>query len=82
MQDNVKVLCDSQSVIRLASNPAYHRKAKHIAIKYHFVRQVIDGGGVALEKVHTRENCIDMFTKPVSLEKLRWGLASLDLQKR
>ena len=82
MQDKVKLLCDSQSAIHLAKNPAYHNKTKHIPIKYHFVRQVIDEGGVSLEKVHTKENCADMFTKPVLLEKLQWCLASLSLQKR
>ena len=66
----------------MARNPAYHSRAKHIAVKYHMVRQVIDAGTVTLEKVHTTENCTDMFTKPVLLEKLKWCLASLGLQKR
>eukprot|EP00253_Pinus_taeda_P005822 PITA_05822 len=82
LQDNIRLLCDSQSAIHLAKNPAYHSKSKHIPIKYHFVRQVITERGVSLEKVHTKENCADMFTKPVLLEKLRWCLASLGLQKR
>ena len=82
MQDKVKLLCDSQSFIHLDKNLAYHSKTKHIPIKYHFVRQVIDERGVSLEKVHTKENYADMFTKPVLLEKLRWCLASLGLQKR
>eukprot|EP00253_Pinus_taeda_P032737 PITA_32737 len=82
LQDNIKLFCDSQSAIHLAKSPAYHSKSKHIPIKYHFVRQVISERGVSLEKVHTKENCADMFTKPVLLEKLHWCLASLGLQKR
>eukprot|EP00253_Pinus_taeda_P005443 PITA_05443 len=82
LQDNIRLLCDSQSEIHLAKYPSYHSKSKHIPIKYHFVRQVITERGVSLEKVHTKENCVDMFTKPVLLEKLRWCLASLGLQKR
>jgi hypothetical protein len=70
MQDKVKVFCDSQSVIHLERNPVYHRKTKRISIKYHFIRNVVDEGGVALEKVHTKVNYVDMFTKPVLLEKL------------
>jgi hypothetical protein len=70
MQDKVKLFFHSQSVIHLAKNPAYHNNTKHIPIKYHFVRHVIDEGGVALEKVHTQENCVDMFMKLVLLEKL------------
>jgi hypothetical protein len=82
MQDKVMLLCDSQSAIHLAKNPTYHSKKKHIPIKYHFVIQVIDERGVSLEKVHTKENCTYMFTKPVLLEKLRWCLSSLGLKKR
>ena len=77
MQNKVKLLCDSQSLIHLAKNPSYHGKTKHIPIKYHFVRQIIDECGVSLEKVHTKENYVDMFTKPS--KKLRWCLASLGL---
>eukprot|EP00253_Pinus_taeda_P024142 PITA_24142 len=82
LQDSIKLFCESQSAIHLAKNLAYHSKSKHIPIKYHFVRQVITERGVSLEKVNTKENCGDMFTKPVLLEKLRWCLASLGLQKR
>eukprot|EP00253_Pinus_taeda_P022944 PITA_22944 len=82
LQDNIKLFCHSQSAIHLAKNPAYHSKSKHIPIKYHFLRQVITERGVSLEKVHTKENCADMFTKQVLLEKLRWCLASLGLRKR
>eukprot|EP00253_Pinus_taeda_P030568 PITA_30568 len=82
LQDNIKLFFDIQSAIHLAKNPTYHSKSKHIPIKYHFVRHVITERGVSLEKVHTKENCADMFTKPVLLEKLRWCLASLGLQKR
>ena len=81
-QEKVNVLCDSQSAIHLATNPAYHSRTKHIDVRYHFLRHVIDGGKVALKKVHTRENCADIFTKPVTVEKLRWCLASLGLQER
>eukprot|EP00253_Pinus_taeda_P013808 PITA_13808 len=81
-QKKVNVLCDSQSVIHLDISPAYHSKTKHIDVRYHILRHVIDGGKVALQKVHTRENCADIITKPVTIEKLRWCLASLGLQKK
>eukprot|EP00253_Pinus_taeda_P015425 PITA_15425 len=79
LHGNIKLFCDSQSAIHLANNLAYDSKSKHISIKYHFVRQVTTERGVSLQKVHTKENCVDMFTKPVLLEKLCWCLASLGL---
>ena len=81
-QEKVNVFCDSQSAIHLATNPAYHSKTKHIDVRYHFVRHIIKGGKVVLKKVRTQENHADIFTNPVTIEKLRWCLASLGLQKR
>ena len=76
------VFCYIQSVIHLDTNIVYHSRIKHIDVKYHFVRQTISEGGVDLKKVHTQENCADMFTKPKLLEKLRWCVTSLGLKKK
>ena len=81
LQNGVPVFCDSQSAIHLDTHPVYHSKNKHIDIKYHFVTQAISEGGVDLKKVHTQENCANMFTKLVLLEKLRWCVVSLSLKK-
>ena len=70
---------ESHSVIHLATNLAYHNKTKHIDVRYHFVRHVIEGGKVVLKKVRTQENHANIFTKLVTVEKLRWCLASLAL---
>jgi hypothetical protein len=31
--------------------------------------------------IHDRANCVDMFTQPLLLEKLRWCLDSLGLEE-
>ena len=31
------LVLDNQSAIKLAKNPMFHKRSKHIAIKYHFV---------------------------------------------
>ena len=55
--------CDSQSAIQLATNPLFHAKTKHIDVKYHFIREVIDDKQIQLVKVHTKENPADLLTK-------------------
>jgi hypothetical protein len=30
--------CDNESAIRMADNPVEHNRTKHIAIRYHFLR--------------------------------------------
>jgi hypothetical protein len=34
----VPLLCDNESAIRMADNPVEHSHTKHIAIRYHFLR--------------------------------------------
>jgi len=67
----------------LAKNRAYHSKAKHIDIQYHFVRDMIEDKKVLLVKVDTLKNTIDALTKSRSFEKISWcrekmGIAGLD----
>ena len=55
--------CDSQSAIELAKNPVSHAKTKHIDVKYHFIKEVLEEKQLQLVKVHTKENPIDLLTK-------------------
>ncbi|KAK2404832.1 hypothetical protein QL285_054138 [Trifolium repens] len=41
-QGCVKIHCDSQSVIHLANHKVYHERTKHIDIRLHFVRDMIE----------------------------------------
>lgn len=36
-----KLLTDSQSAMKLANNPEFHKRTKHIDISYHFIRNVV-----------------------------------------
>ena len=60
---------DNQSAISMTKNPQYHGKAKHIAIKYHFIREQVSNGTVNLQYCPTEEMVADMFTKGLSRER-------------
>eukprot|EP00253_Pinus_taeda_P034074 PITA_34074 len=83
VQGAIRIDCDSQSVIFLAKNLAYHSKTKHIDVQYHFVRDMIEDKKVLLVKVDTLKNTADELAKSVSAEKFSWcreimGIAGLD----
>ena len=59
VQGVIRIDCDSQSVISLAKNPAYHSKKKHIDVRYHFMRDMIEYKKVSLVKVDTLKNTIN-----------------------
>jgi hypothetical protein len=55
--------CDNQSAITVAENPAMHDKAKHFALKYHYIRDLVDEKDVTLHYCPSGENPADLLTK-------------------
>ena len=33
--------CDNQSCVQMSVNPVFHDKSKHIEIRYHFIRNMV-----------------------------------------
>ena len=71
---------DIQSAVHLAKNSTFHSRTKHIHLKYHFIRSVLEDGELKLENIHTSQNPVDMITKVVTKEKLRIFSVSIGLQ--
>ena len=69
-QDKYVLFCDNQSVIHLSKNASFHSRSKHIDVRYHWIRDVLNSKQMQLEKVHTNDNEADMLTKVVTKEKL------------
>ena len=59
----VTLLCDNQGAIASAKDPLYRGKAKHIGIKYHFIRDVIVDNEIVLEYVPTGRMLADPMTR-------------------
>ena len=57
------LLCDSQSAIRLIKNPEFHRRSKHIDIRYHFIRDHYERGDFEINYLETENQPADIFTK-------------------
>lgn len=80
----VILYCDNTSAINISKNPVMHPKTKHIAIKYHYVRELVEDKQVKKEHVNTKEQTIDIFTKPLpkdAFEYLRGNLGVIPLTK-
>ena len=39
--DTIVILCDNQSGIHLSENPVFHDRSKHIDIRYHSIRDMV-----------------------------------------
>merc|ERR1712086_743553 len=71
------VYSDSQSAMHMAANPTAGR-AKHIDIKYHFVKEAKERGVVEFKYVNTSEQAADAFTKSLARVKLTHFKSMID----
>ncbi|MCH99034.1 aspartyl-tRNA synthetase, partial [Trifolium medium] len=65
-QECVRIHCDSQS--------AYHERTKHIDIRLHFVRDMVESKEIMVEKVASEENPANMNTKSLPRARFKYCL--------
>jgi hypothetical protein len=46
---SVPQMCDTSSAICLAQNPVFHGRAKHIKVRYHFLRDHVEKGDLVMK---------------------------------
>ena len=63
------VYCDSSSAIDISKNLVQHSKTKHIEIRYHFIRDLVERKIVSLEYIPTERLNANIFTKPLDRSK-------------
>jgi hypothetical protein len=61
----VPLLCDNESVIKIAYNPCEHSRTKYIDIRHHFLKDHAIKGDIVIFHVRTNEQLTDIFTKPL-----------------
>jgi hypothetical protein len=59
------LIVDNQPAIALAKNPVLHDRSKHIDVKFHFLRDYVDGGQIVIEFVETGWQLADVLTMPL-----------------
>ena len=42
------IMCDNSSTIQLSKNPVFQCKSKHIDVRFHFIRDLVNDGVVEL----------------------------------
>ena len=71
---SIKVWEDNQSAIKLTPNHGAAKMSKHIAVQYHYIRDLQDTGVIDVDYISTTDQRADMLTKNlgrVQLERLR-----------
>ena len=77
----VPLLCDNESAVKISNNPVQHSRTKHIDIRHNFIRDHVAKGAILLRSVGTKDQLVDIFTKPLdesNFARLRSELNVLD----
>jgi len=70
---------DNEAAIKLAKNPEFHKRAKHIRIRHFFVREVSQEGLISVQPIATEHQLADMLTKALHQPKLNVHLCKIGL---
>jgi hypothetical protein len=59
------IMCDNMSSIDLVKKPKFHKKTKHIEVRYHFIRLAQEEKEIDVKHISSDEQLADSFTKPL-----------------
>jgi len=63
---------DNAGAIKLAKNPEYHKRSKHIEVRHFYVRERYLKGDITIEHIDGRKQLADLLTKPI--ERVRFEM--------
>ncbi|GJZ08763.1 retrovirus-related pol polyprotein from transposon TNT 1-94 [Tanacetum coccineum] len=78
--NKIPLYCDNKSVIALCCNNVQHSRAKHIDLRYHFIKAQVENGIVELYFVRTEYQLADIFTKPLPRERFNFLIEKLGMR--
>jgi hypothetical protein len=57
---------DNNGSIAMARNPQFHQRSKHIAIRWHLIRDLVSDGILTIKECRDPEQTADVLTKPLN----------------
>ncbi|KAL6145529.1 hypothetical protein ACLB2K_056215 [Fragaria x ananassa] len=76
------ILSDNKSAIVMSKNPMYHSRAKHIALKFHYIRDAVEENEIDLVYCNTDNQVADIFTKALPRERFEYLIGLQGVQKQ
>ena len=77
--DPTTIYCDNLSTIKLAKNPIFHARTKHIEVHYHFIQERVMAEDVNLQHINNNLQTTNIFTKALGADKVWLFMINLGL---
>ncbi|GJS14915.1 hypothetical protein Tco_0409387 [Tanacetum coccineum] len=78
--NKIPIYCDSKSAIAISCNPVQHSRTKHIAVRYHFIKEHVEMGTIELYFVKTDYQLADLFTKALPVDRFNYLVRRLGMR--
>ncbi|GKD61899.1 hypothetical protein Tco_1299408 [Tanacetum coccineum] len=78
--NKIPLYCDNKSAIALCCNNVQHLRAKHIDVRYHFIKEQVENVIVELYYVRNEYRLADIFTKPLPRERFNFLIEKLGMR--
>ncbi|GJU88792.1 retrovirus-related pol polyprotein from transposon TNT 1-94 [Tanacetum coccineum] len=76
----IPLYCGNKSAIAICCNNVQYSRAKHIDVRYHFIKARVENGIVELYFVRTEYQMADIFTKPLPRERFNFLIEKLGMK--
>lgn len=80
IEQPTKIYCDNSSTIKLTDSEAYRQRTKHIDVRFHHTRKMVDEKIIEIDFCPSAEMVADSLTKAVSKEKTNFCTSSMGLE--
>ena len=68
----IVIHCDNQSCIKISENLVFHDRSKHMEMRYHYLRDMVQRRAISLQYIPTVKQTVDVLTKPLSKRKFEY----------
>ncbi len=73
---------DNMGALALARNPVHHARTKHIDIRHHFIRELLEAGVIEVDYLRTEDMEADVLTKGLPVVKFKRLCGLLGLRRQ
>ncbi|GKF90052.1 hypothetical protein Tco_0264015 [Tanacetum coccineum] len=78
--NKIPIYCDSTSAIVISYNQVKHSRTKHIAVRYHFIKEHVVKGRIELYFVKTNYQLADLFNKALLVDRFNYLVRRLGIR--
>nr|GFB66975.1 retrovirus-related Pol polyprotein from transposon TNT 1-94 [Tanacetum cinerariifolium] len=78
--NKIPIYCDLKSAITISCNPVQHSRTKHIAFRYHFIKEHVEKGTIEQYFVKMDYQLSDIFTKALPADRFNYLVRRLGMR--